>query len=207
MGRRCGGCKQVKPLEEFTRNSSTKDGLSVYCRECWRERNRRYKEKRAAREGRSLRPQRAKRDVPDGMKYCPDCQQTLPLEDFVQNRSRSTGRGSYCRPCQNRRAAASVEKNGGARRYHMRRRYGIDLADFERLFAEQRGLCAICHTDAAEHVDHDHETGAVRGLLCFTCNVGLGNFKDDVVRILSAADYLEGYMYFGGIRGNGTGAA
>lgn len=203
-GRRCGGCKQVKPLSEFTRSGASKDGLSVYCRDCWRAKNRLYAERRAARDGRTVKHQ-ARPAVAQDEKYCPGCEQILPLADFVKNRSTASGFGAYCRPCQNQKARESRERRGGARRYHLRRRYAIDLEQFDRLFAQQRGLCAICHTDPAEHVDHDHDTGAVRGLLCNTCNVGLGNFKDDLVRILNAADYLEGYMHFGGV--DGTGAA
>ena len=55
---------------------------------------------------------------------------------------------------------------------------------------EQGGACAICQVRPAEHVDHDHETGAVRGILCFTCNVGLGNFGDEPERLLLAHRYL-----------------
>jgi hypothetical protein len=208
MGRRCSGCQEFKDPTEFTRNKATRDGLSVYCRDCWAERNRRYKEKRAMREGRVISHRAPNVAAPEGMKHCPDCATIKPLDDFVRNRSTASGYGPYCKPCQNARARESRERlHGGSRHYHLKRRYGIGADEFDRLFAEQRGLCAICHEDPAEHVDHDHETGAVRGLLCFTCNVGLGNFKDDVVRILSAADYLEGYMYFGGIGGDRTGAA
>ena len=59
------------------------------------------------------------------------------------------------------------------------------------MLAEQDGLCAICRTAAAVHVDHDHETGAVRSLLCFNCNGGLGQFRDDPVVLRAAADYVE----------------
>ena len=59
------------------------------------------------------------------------------------------------------------------------------------MLAAQDGLCAICGTAPAAHVDHDHETGAVRQLLCFHCNGGLGQFRDDPVVLRAAADYVE----------------
>ena len=62
------------------------------------------------------------------------------------------------------------------------------------MLERQAGLCPICRRGLGDkpHVDHDHETGEVRGLLCFTCNVGLGNFGDDVERLRRGARYLEG---------------
>jgi len=59
------------------------------------------------------------------------------------------------------------------------------------MLADQGGSCAICRTAPAVHVDHDHETGAVRALLCFNCNGGLGQFRDDPVVLRAAADYVE----------------
>jgi hypothetical protein len=55
----------------------------------------------------------------------------------------------------------------------------------------QRGLCAICRAAPAVHVDHDHATDAVRELLCFNCNGGLGQFRDDPAVLRAAADYVE----------------
>jgi hypothetical protein len=80
--------------------------------------------------------------------------------------------------------------NGSTRDDHLEHRYGITVEDDERMLAEQRGLCALCQERAAEHVDHDHLTGRVRGL-CFRCNQGLGKFRDraDVLRL--AVAYLQ----------------
>src|SRR5690349_19615057 len=57
---------------------------------------------------------------------------------------------------------------------HIRREYKLTPEAWETMFAEQLGLCAICVKQPAEHVDHDHETGAVRALLCRCCNLGIG---------------------------------
>jgi hypothetical protein len=57
----------------------------------------------------------------------------------------------------------------------------------------QDGLCAICRSAPAVHVDHDHETGAVRALRCLNCNGGLGRFRDDPFLLRMAAFYVEGH--------------
>lgn len=60
------------------------------------------------------------------------------------------------------------------------------------MLAEQGGLCAICREAPAEHVDHDHATGRVRGLLCFNCNGALGQFRDRRDLMVRAIAYLDG---------------
>jgi hypothetical protein len=74
------------------------------------------------------------------------------------------------------------------------RRYGIGDDEVAAMMEAQAGLCPICRRPMGTkpHVDHNHATGEVRGLLCFTCNVGLGNFGDDVERLERAAAYLRG---------------
>lgn len=59
------------------------------------------------------------------------------------------------------------------------------------MLAEQGGVCAICRAAPAAHVDHDHATGAVRALLCFNCNGGLGQFRDDPDTLREAAEYVR----------------
>lgn len=75
------------------------------------------------------------------------------------------------------------------------RHYGITLDEWESMFAAQAGNCAICRDPLAEgkhtHVDHDHETGAVRGLLCVHCNLMLGHAKKGVHSLRMAIAYLE----------------
>jgi hypothetical protein len=80
---------------------------------------------------------------------------------------------------------------GGERTYHLRRRYGITAEDADAMLEEQGGFCAVCRTEPALHVDHDHATGAVRALLCLGCNGGLGQFTDDPEVLRAAAHYVE----------------
>jgi len=80
--------------------------------------------------------------------------------------------------------------HGGSRNYHLRRRYGITVEDYDRMFAEQGGVCAICREAKAEHVDHCHRTRRVRGLLCFNCNGALGQFRDRPDLMVRAVAYL-----------------
>lgn len=84
------------------------------------------------------------------------------------------------------------EKPGAFRGVQLKRRYGITLADFDRILAEQNGLCAFCKNKPPVDVDHCHETGKVRGLLCRSCNVGLGQLGDNLEGVKRAIAYLEG---------------
>jgi hypothetical protein len=114
-----------------------------------------------------------------------------PLEEFARTTASRSGRATYCLPCHNARGKASRDKVGGTRRYHLARRYGISAEEADVMLQAQGGVCAICRSAPAEHVDHDHRTGRVRALLCFNCNGGLGQFKDDPERLRAAADYVE----------------
>jgi hypothetical protein len=129
--------------------------------------------------------------VPDGHKWCPECGAVKPIEEYPKNRSQTSGLAVYCKPCHNARGKASKDKVGGSRTYHLKRRYGITAKEADTMLAEQGGLCAICRAAPAAHVDHDHATGRVRQLLCFNCNGGLGQFKDDPTMLREAARYVE----------------
>ncbi len=119
---------------------------------------------------------------------------------------------SYCRPCKRRkwnewwhskgklneelverRAAFDKTYNRG---WKLEKTYGITLEDFDRILESQGGVCAICKRSAEEtgsenlHVDHDHTTGVVRGLLCRSCNRGIGYLADSPERLRSAVAYL-----------------
>ena len=186
----CRDCGDRRPVADFSKNARSRDGLAFYCRKHLAERALR------SREARRTNPRVYKRVpedvvVADGQKWCPDCERVLPLSDFVRTVRTASGHHSYCRPCHNTRSRASREKAGGSRSYHLTRRYGISAQEADLMLADQNGLCAICEEAAAEHVDHDHVTGEVRALLCFNCNGGLGQFRDDPVVLRAAADYVE----------------
>ncbi|MDT0451319.1 endonuclease VII domain-containing protein [Streptomyces hesseae] len=128
---------------------------------------------------------RAKVLVPLGHKRCPDCEQIKPHGEWERNKTSSDGWSSYCRECRARRNRDS----------YFRRKYGLTQEELQALMEQQGGVCAICLAARPEHVDHDHETGAVRGVLCFSCNAALGQLKDRPDAARRAADYLEGNVW------------
>jgi hypothetical protein len=129
--------------------------------------------------------------IAEGSKWCPDCGEVKPRQQFPRTRAAKTGRATYCLPCHNARGHASREKIGGARTYHLTRRYGITSDEADLMLEAQGGVCAICRAAPAQHVDHDHDTGAVRALLCFNCNGGLRQFRDDPYLLHQAAFYVK----------------
>lgn len=129
-------------------------------------------------------------------KCCPRCSLVKPLTDYYRDRSRPDRVFSWCKVCtlddQKQRHAKNPTRRKELR---LRRDYGVSLDEYRRRYAEQGGACLICRepcpTGKELAVDHDHQTGAVRGLLCAGCNLGLGNFRDDPQRLRAAAEYLE----------------
>ena len=71
--------------------------------------------------------------------------------------------------------------------------YGLPTEDYERMLARQRGVCKICKLKYAKRlcIDHDHQSGDIRGLLCSSCNSGLGFYKDDSRLLREAAGYMD----------------
>ncbi len=73
------------------------------------------------------------------------------------------------------------------RRNHLRRTFGITVEQYEEMVNGQGGECRICHKTPKEkqrlHIDHDHETGRIRGLLCFNCNTALGWYETNTAAI------------------------
>jgi hypothetical protein len=95
-----------------------------------------------------------------------------------QKRKRRDAQRKY-RDANPERAREQVNRSrnrpGVRRKYWLKDAYGISVNDYEWLFILQGGRCATCQTsDFKPHVDHDHKTGKVRGLLCRTCNLALG---------------------------------
>lgn len=142
------------------------------------------------------------------MKICPKCREEKPGVDFTRNKNYPDGRWVYCKACDaarrqtpeyivKRKARLKVWRAKDPRRQPraMRKhKYGITHDEFEKLMESQGHGCAICWEDfdeATAQVDHDHETGAVRGLLCRQCNLGLGNFREDLCLLDRAAKYLK----------------
>ena len=185
----CPDCGQMKPLAEFPPAKKRSDGRGTYCRQCMNERARESYRKRQASAGRAVRERES---LPDGVKRCRDCEQLKSVEEFPRNKNYPDGRHPYCKPCHNGRTKETYERlHGGTRNYHLKARYGITAAEYDAMLEAQGGLCALCRERPAEHVDHDHVFGNVRGLLCSCCNQGLGNFRDDLGHVQAAAHYLE----------------
>ena len=139
------------------------------------------------------------------LKSCSVCKKDKPTSEFYPDRRRKSGLMACCKTCKKEQHRAYLKRNPEyhAKRYrrihmeererHLKRKYGITLADYERMFREQAGCCGVCGVKQKRSfdVDHCHETGVVRGLLCTNCNRFIGHAGDDPERLEAAAQYLR----------------
>lgn len=138
-------------------------------------------------------------------KPCTACRVVKPLSEYGPDRRTRDGRSAKCRECCRdiQRAYWSTPEAKARLKVHEKRsklkyRYGISERDFAELLDRQHGVCAICGLPPAGtaktrrlHVDHDHETGRIRGLLCLKCNSALAQFGDRIEGVTKAVDYLQ----------------
>ncbi len=136
------------------------------------------------------------------MPTCTKCQQDKPTERFSQRKDRDELR-HYCKDCANegereRRARLTPEERyAHERRKRLWRFHRIRPDEYDAMLAAQDSRCAICETKNPAGrwglfvVDHDHDTGKIRGLLCNRCNKCIGQLDDDPDLLRKAAAYLE----------------
>ena len=144
----------------------------------------------------------------DSFRICKECKTAYPTDYFYKKA------GGRCKKCSSEVNKEYRRKNRkkcleyGFNYYHdpknklhlkgkhYENKYGITMKEYNKIFSQQKGNCAICGTHQSQltkslHVDHDHDTKIVRGLLCPKCNTGIGLFNDNKELLKNAIDYLR----------------
>lgn len=172
--KRCTRCGNHQPLIAFGVQTRSSSGLSSICKLCHNLYNKRSAIRNKARHLAS---------PPDqyGLKKCCRCAEIKSKTTFRRNNRKKDGFCDYCNECDSY--------------FRRKRKYGVGKSEVLAFAATQNGKCAICMKllvpGRDTHVDHDHKTGVVRGLLCFVCNRGIGMFRDSDEILSRAVDYLR----------------
>lgn len=144
-------------------------------------------------------------DLALGRKRCTKCREPRPLEEFQAHAYTRDRLSDRCKACLKEdretiytRPEAREKRSAWRKRSKLKYRYGITDAEFDRLNNLQGGVCAICGKPPEGgprtqrlHVDHSHDTGKVRGLICLKCNSALAQFGDSIEGLMRAVDYLR----------------
>lgn len=114
---------------------------------------------------------------------CVICKEIKPISKFDINRRQ-------CKLCRGRKHKKYFHEAA------IQKKYNLTIEDYYELLKQQQGNCAICNTNLLKqtrkpHIDHDHKTNTVRGLLCANCNMGIGHLRDDYRICLNAVMYLK----------------
>lgn len=130
-------------------------------------------------------------------KTCKACGETYTKDFFHKNKALKDGLHTLCKSCNSLKSSNWKKENKErARDTDYKRKYGLSYAEYGFLLASQNSCCAICEIrfeDAPRgvlFVDHCHNTGEVRGLLCQNCNTAIGLLQDSPLLCTMAAEYL-----------------
>jgi len=127
------------------------------------------------------------------MKTCRICDQEKEITEFALDKKSSDGHCSHCKKCQQVKDATRIRKYDY---YQMKRNklatlYGLSPIEAEKLFKAAGDCCQICGGRKQLQIDHSHQTGTVRGVLCHQCNSAIGMFKDSLENLIKATQYLR----------------
>ncbi len=205
MNKVCRVCGEVKPVHDFFMKDRCKDGREGRCKACH------TKEDSATcvrlqREEDLLR-QQIIQQVLMGSKKCVKCTVEKPVEEFNRAKRNSDGLNSWCKSCMrtyakvvstpkrhSRKREEREAKRKQARDYARFKSYGLTEVDFIVKRELQDNKCKLCDKPFGEKtpvVDHNHDTGQVRGLLHSNCNVLLAMAGDDITMLQAAISYLQ----------------
>jgi len=127
-------------------------------------------------------------------KTCNTCNEIKNITEFHLDCSNSSGHRNKCKQCcKDYDATRKLERKNS----YLKRTYGITHNHYLKMLEDQDGCCDACGLPATEEVhgvldvDHCHETGNVRGLLCRHCNLALGNAREDINVLLGLIDYIK----------------
>ncbi|MFB7313004.1 endonuclease VII domain-containing protein [Streptomyces sp. NPDC056192] len=124
-------------------------------------------------------------------RWCYACQTEKSIDQYTKPWA------PYCQSCTSTKNKERYVRLGGtdaAYAASLLFRYNMTMEEYTRRLEEQEGRCAVCRdkpTKRRLHVDHDHDTGVIRNLLCEYCNHAIGKAKEDPARLRALADYLE----------------
>jgi len=122
------------------------------------------------------------------VKKCADCGDIKPLSEFHKDSRKKDGRRSKCKNCRIHENASQYTRTT---KYNRTKKYkNFSEIKYKDLELKQSHKCLICGKREALVIDHSHQHGAVRGLLCNRCNIGLGMFLDSPRRLINALYYI-----------------
>lgn len=168
----CARCGENRPIARFARTKGRKSGVCPYCKACYRTR---YHDKQ------------------NGVEIPADLVKLKDRQRYWQKRRYEVGRNQKAQ--RNKQKAKKKALNNLRQiRYAIKKKYGIGLEKIQQMLDDQRGVCALCDFDFGSdspngmgrsvwrtyHIDHDHETGEIRGLLCPHCNNILGQYENHI---------------------------
>ena len=175
--KKCTKCKEVKTIDCFYKLKNTKDGLDYWCKDCKNEQISKYNQR------------------PDIIVKKKKYQKEYDQRPEVRARAKKLRRIYDQKPevrAKNKEYSQRPEVKARQKEQDLKRLYGLSKEEYNLMLLEQDNKCAICRKKLVKpNVDHCHETNKVRGILCSSCNVGLGLLGDSIEGLEKVIKYLN----------------